>query len=493
MSKKSLLKSFLKVTSLFAASAALGGGIALGIVKAKNCSDDKQNSETAKAERYNLKTQQQIIADLNVFEDADTSYIYKTGQGDFVRLGNNGQGTKIPLMLNDSFTSAEISEIKETVDEYNEIMLNVNPRYQYEIYMPGQKCDSKVDVKVGLSSEELDERAKGLAKFPYNDNQVWIKVDPNKTNTSDETGNGFLDQDDRFVYTLKHEMLHVLGFDDVYDLDHYYKTSEIVQKSSISNNNTLLRNDCIVSFRLRQFTPTDIANMFLLYYNAHREVNEEEKNDKIEKAKSYLQSYKLKFLEKVNNNFRFIDYLDYPLSEDLQPIIPDFLEFGTIKLSADYFDLYKYELILSNGKYKQIFTSRESGETLEFVNNYYVFDKKIFLYDMKDMNNKSFEISTKCLGYLVMNKNSNGITCEMLLGSVCGVSLKVVEVSNEITDLTKTETELKQVQNEVVAISQNIEKVQSKAKILIAKISNKADKKTRSFNVVKPKESSLEL
>lgn len=309
---------------------------------------------------------------------------------------------------------------------------------------------------------------RGLAQLPYNE-ELYIKIDPDKTLTKDEDYNFNYFQQGRFSYTLKHEMLHILGFDDVYDTEHFYETSEIIPSKPIDNYITLLQNQCVVSTRLRMFTPADVSNLCLLYYNKHREVEEENKNTKLEEVTKFLNDYKLKFLEKAYNSYKNdIIFSGYPRSpnfpnDEYLYIIPDFVEFGTLKISLNYIKKYKYEIVLSNGKYKQIFTNKETGEQKTFINNYYKINEMIFLYNMYSISSicENFEPDRKLLGFLVMKKESNGIQLVELIDTFSGSPFEFEEILAEKTNITETQNTQTQSQNLIQTMTKNLQKAEN--------------------------------
>lgn len=157
-------------------------------------------------------------------------------------------------------TEEQKQEIVNAVNEMNEIC----PNLEYTII---DKNDLKIKNKIyvypntDIEDEHNGLHTLGLARFKYNnyygklEYPMTVYIDPDVAGIKDEHGVTL------FSYVLKHELMHTLGFKDLYDSEYFNKTIMYYNIHGDINN----------------FTDFDVTNIRKLYNDGAIKVEKPEK------------------------------------------------------------------------------------------------------------------------------------------------------------------------------------------------------------------------
>ncbi len=155
-------------------------------------------------------------------------------------------------------TEQDLADIKETINSITEICPNIT----YTL-LESEDYSVKQDITI-YSDAEIDESAYGRCTFEYYQNKAVIKY-PLKIFISQDVDGIYSDSGKTlFSYVLKHEMMHSLGFCDLYE-DKYFNESVMYYA---------IRSDT----KIDTFTQMDINSIKQLYsYNLYATAKRPEK------------------------------------------------------------------------------------------------------------------------------------------------------------------------------------------------------------------------
>lgn len=228
----------------------------------------------------------------------DMNILQKEEYGDQIfRLKPNDNG-KINVFIDSSVPAQTSQIIHEALDYYNDIFDKVNDRFNFVVsnqidYITDsiiQKSTIKFDYKV------IDDTAYGvntqyrklLADLPVkfladnkNDGKYCIKshISLNKT---------YFDQLDsqRQEYTIRHEILHSLGFADVYD-----KGNTMLDTMMHTNN----------MYVINELSPNDMRRIYAAYCEDYMNNDKTINYEKLGEIKKELNTYETKYYDHLAN------------------------------------------------------------------------------------------------------------------------------------------------------------------------------------------------
>ena len=228
----------------------------------------------AKLSSYSSDGQiEEVADDLN----CDLGYLDKVGKH-YYRMEHNGK-EPIYVCLDKSLTEEEKNTAIKTLDELFGIVGLINSNYRYELVDEAEYAPkigkTKIYYRIGerVSDYEGSEfKARGyIFKGP---NLIsWL--------TTKRTMNNYvitLDRDEinkrnsDIEYTMRHELLHAFGFNDVYTIDREKTTDKFQGNTYINNSfegfNMLTPNDvkCLISLYSQKKTNKDKVREFLKEY-----------------------------------------------------------------------------------------------------------------------------------------------------------------------------------------------------------------------------------
>ncbi|MGN1221817.1 MAG: hypothetical protein ACI4TT_01120 [Christensenellales bacterium] len=170
----------------------------------------------------------------NKVKNVDSKLVMRTNFGIPVHANLNSNKT-INVVIDENFNETQKQNIKEAIQELDVDLKGVN----YNILLDGSKAGKKC---VKITKENYDEdNTDGLAVTDLRVNNLYgVVLFPVKISLFTDIYNDMYDDPnfdkENMSEIIKHEMLHVLGFNDVYDKEYQNKT---IMYGAIDKNTTL--------------------------------------------------------------------------------------------------------------------------------------------------------------------------------------------------------------------------------------------------------------
>ncbi len=222
---------------------------------------------------------------------------YEKYNNEIIRLKPNDDG-KVSVYISAKVPERTRQNIQNSLNYFNNIFDAVNDKFNFTIV---DKADYIADKVIQKSTIKFDYKAleqEGL--YGYNSHAQTMFDFPKKM-FSESANNGkycvsseiflnslyFENLDDKMQeYTIRHEMLHSLGFDDVYGED--YK-----EFATIMNINNF--------YVTNEISPSDMRRLYTAYCDSYINSDKTINYEKLSEVKDYLISYEDKYYDNVAN------------------------------------------------------------------------------------------------------------------------------------------------------------------------------------------------
>lgn len=298
--KKSILKNVAKWSTIFVLSAAIGFGVGSG---ASYLLSDLGYSR----DDYSDEDQMRDLAEkLN----CDTSYLSGKGE-DYYRLAHN-DGAPIPIAFEENYDPRAKKVAIEAMDYMFGMLQDINPVYHYEIvsleeYKDRDRGVNGIEFSIKTQAELKSEKVEARAVFENADRganriircEIFICGDRLQEST-----------DEDLFYSYVHEMMHLLGCNDVY-LTEKGNPKKYIYNNTIMNTDTMGKNPNEEGFFAhKKITPNDYDNL-LVCYSPKCETEEEKQSLLIrcvEKSQKYKNEYYSEFAQMVKNGEDYNTY-----------------------------------------------------------------------------------------------------------------------------------------------------------------------------------------
>ena len=264
-----------------------------------------------KVETSRYQTTASVTQSLADYEVENVYTINSSKSGDYKRLGHNGI-EPIYISFDEQYeANPQYKEMaKSAMDYIFGLVSKINPKYKYKIVSESTRRFKEV---FGMSTirfvnEDFDSQGMkhigGEARYDgfFYDNIVDDLITKRSSIAVDFSHfEGRSESEIKYIYG--HEILHVFGFDDVYN-------SQIIdgQKTSDSNEVDRLRGDTYmhnyVGVRTQMITPSDFATLCALYKPNVSKKKRSAENARIEKL---IEEYSTTYYQAVDQ--RAYDYL----------------------------------------------------------------------------------------------------------------------------------------------------------------------------------------
>ncbi len=318
----------------------------------------------------------------------------------YTRLKHNG-GEPIYYYIGAGFSEDEKQLIYQTMDYFNSVFAVVNENYvikeakQHEVIMHGIAGKTVFSIKRSSSSKFAGASINkhnlvnwnfiGSATILMDD--VAGSVAESNDESVKQANQGF------FLRLLKEEVLHMLGFRDVY-FNSDNKNGIYIGLNNTTNilhTNTLMQGYQFIVARNAELSPSDYAVLNALYNENHLEngkVNDEKLNEIRKSIENYSKSYFEKRIPAIKdyilndrrNNNAELGKIDEKSLNSINITYENVYDFVSSQSSAK--NQYDHNITVSNNKLTYRLTDSKTKELVEEVSlDYYYIDGVIFVKD----------------------------------------------------------------------------------------------------------------
>lgn len=233
--------------------------------------------------------------------DADMDIMtYEKYNDQLVRLKPNDDG-KISVYIAKDIPQRTYQNIENSLDYFNNIFSNINNKYNFTIvdfakYSADkllQKSTIKFDYKVlddninafNSHLQTIYELPKKLIAESKNNGKYCVSstISLNKTYFDKEEYDDSLQR-----YTIRHELLHSFGFNDVYTKITDFSTLMNVENMSITN----------------EISPSDMSRLFIAYCDDYVNDNNTINYEKLDEIKDYLSEYQTTYFTHIADTLK---------------------------------------------------------------------------------------------------------------------------------------------------------------------------------------------
>ncbi len=242
------------------------------------------NKDLLKNQSYQTEVLKQLDADMIIMQDF--SYIKDGDLKKLVRLKPNKE-KEICVEISSEITDKTKNNIEKSLTEFNEIFTNINDSYNFKIYETTELKEFNKKSTISFKYKTLDKNTYGLTTAEKSKNFFFSNVDAlencyikKATIYFDEKVFDSLSNSSQ-LYVIKHELLHSLGFSDLYD---YY------------DDETSLMNVGIVGYS-NVLSPNDLKMLYVAYGNKHINNDGSFNQENLDKVKFYINEYEKNYYE----------------------------------------------------------------------------------------------------------------------------------------------------------------------------------------------------
>ena len=233
--------------------------------------------------------------------DADMDIMtYEKYNGQLVRLKPNDDG-KISVYIAKDIPQRTYQNIENSLDYFNDIFSNINNKYNFTIvdfakYSADkllQKSTIKFDYKVlddntlafNSHIQTIYELPKKLIAESKNNGKYCVSstISLNKTYFDKEEYDDSLQR-----YSIRHELLHSFGFNDVYTKITDFLTLMNIENMSITN----------------EISPSDMSRLFTAYCDDYVNDNNTINYEKLNEIKDYLSKYQTTYFTHIADTLK---------------------------------------------------------------------------------------------------------------------------------------------------------------------------------------------
>lgn len=237
--------------------------------------------------KYMDKVEEELGANMKIMEMHGESVSYP-GSREIIRLAPNSDGI-IPVNIDGKISQRTKSNIQQALGEFNELFTHINDDYNFvecsEEELEKRKEEGDSTIKFDLTKFESN-AIQGLtqSKVMYQNNllkkgkQAFYISD--STVSFDETRFDEL-TDDSQLTIIKHEILHTLGFADIY--------SNYFDETSLVNVN--------IGGVSTHISPNDFKMLYVAYGNKHINKFGFYDQEKMDEVKKMIDEYEVKYYQ----------------------------------------------------------------------------------------------------------------------------------------------------------------------------------------------------
>lgn len=244
------------------------------------------NKDLLKNQSYQKEVSKQLDADMIIMQDF--SYIKDGDLKKLVRLKPNKE-KEICVEIPNEITEKTKNNIEKSLTEFNDIFFNINDSYNFKIYETTELNKFNKEATISFKYRTLDKNTYGLTTSMISKNYFFSNVN-NEENCYIKKATIYLD-DNVFdslsnssqLYVIKHELLHALGFADLYD--YYDDETSIMNVGMVGYSNIL--------------SPNDLKMLYVAYGNKHINNDGSFNQENLDKVKLYINEYENKFYDLI--------------------------------------------------------------------------------------------------------------------------------------------------------------------------------------------------
>lgn len=300
--------------------------------------------------------------------DANMTIMDLFGKGDYaddniVRLRPNSEN-KIYLYLDDSLSERTAKNVKQVIDEMNELFSCINDTYCFEEcdYESYENYKDNNKTVISFAYDELEEKVQGrtiskrggIRNF---NGFKWLYINSSTIYFNEAVFDRFTN--DSQLYLITHEFLHTLGFGDIYE-DNY--------KDELSLMNTRMNGISSI------LSPNDFKMLYVAYGNKHINEDGTFNQSKMDEIKKLIDDYEKLYYEKLMNTLKGEFDITY---EDI----------SSDELSNLTFTKNDATITVNNGMYTYIKNGEVQAGKIVVGENYVILPD-IFMSDANIIENK---------------------------------------------------------------------------------------------------------
>ena len=346
------------------------GVAALGLI---NCSVLDQDLVGNK--KYQTQVMQELDADMQIMQDY--SYLNGLDASKLVKLRPN-DSKKMYINIDESIQGRERENIKSSINDFNAVFKNINDSYNFVICE--NKDESIGNTAINFKYTTLPESVYGLTETAVN-KLNYFNFNTPKENCYIIGATIFLDYnifpqlaDVTQLQILKHEILHTLGFADLY---------------TGYDDETSLMNVGIMGVSTK-FSPNDLKMLYVAYGNKHinsdGSFNQEKMNEVKAKIDAYEQNYYKYLIDIVKDNTKY-----------------SFEDLNNEDLNDLSFTKNEANITIKNGEYEYTFNGTTKKGKLVIGEDYAI------IPDIKRANR--YNKGSLYNDFLIIAKRKGKITC----------------------------------------------------------------------------------
>lgn len=270
--------------------------------------------------------------------NADNTY-FRTYQNfaditkpDVFNILNHNDGEPIYIVIPEDYNEMSRQMVTKSLDVVFGIISQVNDKYTYEIVdkVPQGKCSIEYRIAEAHSN--------GLAWYDFDYQSIRSR---RGVITIDNTIINNAEQQNNLLYTLTHELLHVLGFNDIYNTEGSKFEGQKYAKSFMKSTYFLTTTENFVPI-----TPNDYKLLLSAYASPCN--NQDEYQATFDKIDALVKGYEKEYYE---HNVKFVENRmgEYQVAQFSNKFVIGFEDFlGTNKKMAIKVDGDRYQLFVAD-------------------------------------------------------------------------------------------------------------------------------------------------
>lgn len=290
--KKGFIKKALKKVSMVVVTTSLilGAGVMLTY---KNFDEDLLDNK-----KYMDRVEEELGANMKIME-MHGEVVAFPGEEEIVRLAPNSDG-KIPVNIDDKMSERAKENIRQVLDEFNEIFTHINDNYNFvecsESELENRKAKEDSTIKFDYTTFDSDLIHGKTQSKVISKNKLWDRYSKAFyiTDSSILFDESRFDEltDDSQLTIIKHEILHTLGFADIY--------SEYFDETSMVN--------VAIGGVSTKISPNDLKMLYVAYGNKHLNKFGVYDQEKMDEVKKMIDTYEEKYYQYLIS--KLVDYSD---------------------------------------------------------------------------------------------------------------------------------------------------------------------------------------
>lgn len=219
---------------------------------------------------------------------------YEKYNNQIIRLKPNDDGN-VCVYIADNVPQRAQQNIKSSLNYFNEIFDNVNDKFNFTV---GNKAEYVADRALQNSTIKFEYKTLDEGTYGFNSHSQSLfdfpkKIFPESANNGKYCISSTISLNDRYFdklddkmqqFTIRHEMLHSLGFDDVY-------TNNYTEFATIMNvDNFYITNE---------ISPSDMRRLYTAYCEKYVNSDKTLNYEKLAEVKEYLNNYETQYYQNV--------------------------------------------------------------------------------------------------------------------------------------------------------------------------------------------------